>query len=118
MTCVVLQKAYLRSPWNQLDFVVVAASVVYLSGVSAQLSVVRALRALRPLRAVERFPRLKLMVYALAHAVPQIVNVVVLCALFFVLFGNQFVNLFKGSLYSCTGPVFEAMTPEQVRRLQ
>ncbi len=74
----------------------------------------RVLRALRPLRAVARFPSLQLVVYALVRALPQILNVLVLCTLLFLLFGIAFVNYFKGGLHHCTGPVFDSLTPEQV----
>ena len=113
--CCVRQMSYLRNPWNRLDFAVVVFSVVNLTGSASKLAALRALRALRPLRAVSRFPSLKLMVYALANAVPQIVNVMILCGLFFLLFAIAFVTFFKGALYNCAGPVFDALTQEQVR---
>jgi hypothetical protein len=81
---------------------------------SSKLKGLRVLRALRPLRAISRFPSLQLVVFAMVSAVPQILNVLVLCALFFMMFGIAFVNFFKGALSSCTGPVFDAFSAVQV----
>ena len=51
-------RAYLRSPWNQLDFVVVITSIVSTATPTNHLSILRALRllrVLRPLRMISRF---------------------------------------------------------------
>lgn len=58
------KRAYLRSSWNCLDFVVVMGSVLSLaltsSGVDVSVvRVLRVLRVLRPLRAVNRARKLK-----------------------------------------------------------
>ncbi len=61
---------------------------------------------------------IKLVVDALYRAVPEILNVFVVCFLFFLLFGIVFVNFFKGALSGCQGDVFDAVSPEQVRSLR
>ena len=82
--------AYIRDPWNMLDFAVVCASVLSRAlpgdGVS-WVRGLRVLRALRPLRVIQRVPELKLVVNSLFKAIPIIVNVLVLLAMFWLIFG-------------------------------
>ena len=50
--------AYLRSPWNQLDAVVVITSIISTAAPNSHISILRALRllrVLRPLRMISRF---------------------------------------------------------------
>ena len=52
---------YLSEPWNWLDFVVVIIGVIdfFPSDGSSNLSALRAMRVLRPLRLVTKFPELR-----------------------------------------------------------
>ena len=97
--------AYLKDPWNVLDFCVVCASVFsrVLPGDAFQfVKSFRVLRALRPLRVIQRVPELKMVVNSLFKAIPIIANVIVLLAMFWLIFGILGVQLFKGKFYSCT----------------
>ena len=69
----------------------------------------RALRALRPLRMVSRMPKLKKIVNALFAAMPGVGNTVLICFLFWIIFGVMGVNLLKGALNDCQGDAFEAL---------
>jgi len=99
-----LDTAYLRSPWNVMDVVIVIFSIVSLfsnqNGLSA-LKALRCLRALRPLRVISRAPRLRVLVQAIIAAIPDVVNVLLVILLFFSLFTIIGVNLLKGDLRHC-----------------
>lgn len=48
------KKAYLRDPWNWIDFIIVLTSIIYITPISqeANLKVFRTMRILRPLRSL------------------------------------------------------------------
>jgi voltage-dependent calcium channel L type alpha-1D len=106
------ESAYLHSPWNVLDFIVVIIS--FLSTFSengtnlSSFRSLRALRALRPLRVINRAPGLKLVVNAMLASIPDVMNVLALCFLFFLIFSIFCVNYFQGMLRSCDGDVFHS----------
>jgi hypothetical protein len=103
------KNAYIRNGWNVLDLIVVSVGYVLIileqTGVGgdniAMLRVLRTLRALRPLRAASRYEGLKAVVNALFAVLPAMVNVALVCFLFYVLFAILAVNLFKGKLFYC-----------------
>lgn len=102
--------AYLRNGWNALDCFVVMVSIFGLmpftgSGLSG-LRALRGMRALRPLRAISRRPGLRVVVNALLQSFGGILNVALVCVLFFLMFGIVFVNYLKGGFYSCNGENF------------
>jgi hypothetical protein len=73
------KRAYLRSSWNVLDFIIVAASLTAtilhftLPDVNiGAVRIIRTLRLLRPLRAVKRSPGMKKVVGAMMDSVIQI----------------------------------------------
>jgi len=101
------KSAYLKNGWNVLDFVIVIVSVmgIILKGVVdlAFLKSLRAMRGLRPLRMVSRFPGMKMVVNAIFIALPACVNVlmvVMMCFLVFAIMGSTF---FSGLFYYCNG---------------
>ena len=104
------REAYLRSAWNILDFIVVAASMTDLmfmiSGTSSggalkSLKALRVLRALRPLRVIGRNEGLRLVVNALLSSIPAMTNVLMVCLLFLMIFAIMGINFFKGQFYKC-----------------
>ena len=109
-------KAYLRSAWNVLDFFIVIISVLSLAKVWAgsALKSLRTLRVIRPLRMVNKFPELKVVVDALLLSFPSVANVGVLCGLFFLIFASFAVNFLKGTFYHCSGPMFDNLSEEQL----
>ncbi|CAI5762361.1 channel type 2 subunit alpha isoform X4 [Podarcis lilfordi] len=70
----------------------------------------RTLRALRPLRALSRFEGMRVVVNALVGAIPSIMNVLLVCLIFWLIFSIMGVNLFAGKFYHCvnttTGEMF------------
>uniref|UniRef100_A0A8C3IHT1 Sodium voltage-gated channel alpha subunit 2 n=1 Tax=Chrysemys picta bellii TaxID=8478 RepID=A0A8C3IHT1_CHRPI len=61
----------------------------------------RTLRALRPLRALSRFEGMRVVVNALLGAIPSIMNVLLVCLIFWLIFSIMGVNLFAGKFYYC-----------------
>ena len=100
--------SYLRDAWCQLDFLVVSlAWLPILFPSMGNYSVLRAFRALRPLRALKRVPGMPLLVQWILSVLPKMFNVLMLCGFVFLLFGIVGMELFKGSLhYRCAMPGF------------
>merc|ERR1719387_2535948 len=95
---------YLMNPWNRLDFIVVMIPYIEMLAGDANinaLKTLRILRALRPLRVISRNQNLKLVVNTLFKSVPELCNLVIVGALFFLIFGLFCVNYLKGSFYMC-----------------
>ena len=102
-------KPYILNGWNILDFLVVVTSLAdfmfsgqageVLSGIKA----LRALRALRPLRVISRNQGLKLVVNALFSSIPAMLNVILVCGVFLLIFAVIGINFFKGKFYFCNG---------------
>ncbi|CAM9296026.1 unnamed protein product [Lampetra fluviatilis] len=101
-----LQK-YFTNMWCWLDFLIVGVSVTSLVATLLkydELSAIKALRtvrALRPLRALSRFEGMRVVVNALIGAFPSIVNVLLVCLIFWLIFSIMGVDLFKGKFYKC-----------------
>ncbi|GLI61880.1 hypothetical protein VaNZ11_004391 [Volvox africanus] len=93
--------AYLKSGWNWIDFLATASGYLrYLPmGDVSGVSGVRAMRALRPLRALNAIPGLRLLVETLLEALPLLLDVIVLLAWIFFVFGIVALNLFMGKLH-------------------
>uniref|UniRef100_A0A3B3IKS9 Sodium channel protein n=1 Tax=Oryzias latipes TaxID=8090 RepID=A0A3B3IKS9_ORYLA len=96
-------KKYFTNYWCWLDFFIVDVS----SGVSIccntlwLLSVSLTFRALRPLRAASRFAGIRVVVNALIGAIPSIMNVLLVCLIFWLIFSIMGVNLFAGKFGRC-----------------
>jgi hypothetical protein len=92
--------AYLRDPWCQLDFVVVSlAWLPILFPSMGNYSIFRAVRALRPLRTITRFPALRSIVACFLEAVPLLVSVGAMLGLFLFVFGVTGAELFSGAYH-------------------
>ncbi|KAK1934630.1 Sodium channel protein 1 brain [Phytophthora citrophthora] len=120
MGLVLHRGAYLRNGWNVLDCVIVISSLVMLAEASSthhslkSLRSLRTFRAFRPLRVISRRPGLKLVVNALIESIPAVLNVLIVCALFYLIFSIFAVTYLKGKLYSCSGDVFNTFSDDQV----
>uniref|UniRef100_A0A3B3HMP6 Sodium channel protein n=1 Tax=Oryzias latipes TaxID=8090 RepID=A0A3B3HMP6_ORYLA len=101
-------KKYFTNYWCWLDFFIVDVS----SGVSiccntlwllsvTTMRVLRTFRALRPLRAASRFAGIRVVVNALIGAIPSIMNVLLVCLIFWLIFSIMGVNLFAGKFGRC-----------------
>ncbi|XP_061522813.1 sodium channel protein type 4 subunit alpha B-like [Phycodurus eques] len=100
-------KKYFTNYWCWLDFLIVDVSLVSLVantlGYSdfAAIKSLRTLRALRPLRALSRFEGMRVVVNALIGAIPSIMNVLLVCLIFWLIFSIMGVNLFAGKFGRC-----------------
>ncbi|KAM6070447.1 sodium channel protein type 2 subunit alpha-like isoform 3-T3 [Chlamydotis macqueenii] len=114
-------QTYFTNAWCWLDFLIVDVSLVSLvahalgfSELSAIKSL-RTLRALRPLRALSRFEGMRVVVNALTGAIPSIMNVLLVCLTFWLIFSIMGVNLFAGKFYRCVNTTTdEQFPPEEV----
>ncbi|XP_009886079.1 PREDICTED: sodium channel protein type 5 subunit alpha-like [Charadrius vociferus] len=95
-------KKYFTNAWCWLDFLIVDVSLINLFGSSfGPMKSLRTLRALRPLRALSRFEGMRVVVYALVGAIPSIMNVLLVCLIFWLIFSIMGVNLFAGKFGKC-----------------
>ena len=97
--------AYIKDPWNKLDFVVVVFSTVnYLPGQSKSSlgRIFRLGRCLRPLRMINKFPSLQVIVAAIVDSLGTNTAVLGLSFMLFLIFGILGVNIFGGKFYFCT----------------
>uniref|UniRef100_A0A8C4SBJ3 Voltage-dependent T-type calcium channel subunit alpha-1H n=1 Tax=Erpetoichthys calabaricus TaxID=27687 RepID=A0A8C4SBJ3_ERPCA len=94
------QKCYLGDTWNRLDFFIVMAGMMEysLDGHNASLSAIRTVRVLRPLRAINRVPSMRILVTLLLDTLPMLGNVLLLCFFVFFIFGIVGVQLWAGLL--------------------
>uniref|UniRef100_S4RRY1 Sodium channel protein n=1 Tax=Petromyzon marinus TaxID=7757 RepID=S4RRY1_PETMA len=96
---------YFTSFWTLLDCFLVLVSWLnqLASAVPALKSLrsLRTLRALRPLRAISRWKGMRLVVNALVTSIPSISNVMLMCLLFWMVFGIAGVQLFGGKFFRC-----------------
>lgn len=106
--------AYLRTPWNVLDFVIVVASIVSLFVAGSNFSALRVVRVLRPLRSVSRIRNLKLLIAGLFQALPSVLNNLLLFGFINLVFAIAGVQLWAGQLnqrcYVTTTPRLPAYT--------
>ncbi|NXO42044.1 SCN5A protein, partial [Locustella ochotensis] len=95
-------KKYFTNAWCWLDFLIVDVSLINLFGSSfGPIKSLRTLRALRPLRALSRFEGMRVVVNALLGAIPSIMNVLLVCLIFWLIFSIMGVNLFAGKFGKC-----------------
>lgn len=106
--------SYLKTSWNVLDFLIVILSIIelvatfktYFGGDSGStdtsiFKVVRMVKVLKPLRSINKFPGLKIVIESLLRSIPGISNVLLICLIFFFIFGIICVSQFKGGLHEC-----------------
>eukprot|EP00879_Flechtneria_rotunda_P025426 GHRR01027021.1.p1 GENE.GHRR01027021.1~~GHRR01027021.1.p1 ORF type:complete len:328 (+),score=111.28 GHRR01027021.1:974-1957(+) len=95
------QDSYLQNPWNVLDFAIVLIGILLmamsLAGSSTRslggLRALRTLRAVRPLRVASRMEGMKVVVNSLFASLPPLGNVLLVCLLFYLIFGIMGVDL-------------------------
>uniref|UniRef100_A0A8B9WNT0 Calcium voltage-gated channel subunit alpha1 I n=1 Tax=Bos mutus grunniens TaxID=30521 RepID=A0A8B9WNT0_BOSMU len=83
------KKCYLGDTWNRLDFFIVMAGMVEysLDLQNINLSAIRTVRVLRPLKAINRVPSMRILVNLLLDTLPMLGNVLLLCFFVFFIFG-------------------------------
>uniref|UniRef100_H2T0F2 Calcium voltage-gated channel subunit alpha1 I n=1 Tax=Takifugu rubripes TaxID=31033 RepID=H2T0F2_TAKRU len=94
------RRCYLGDTWNRLDFFIVMAGMVEysLDLQNINLSAIRTVRVLRPLKAINRVPSLRILVNLLLDTLPMLGNVLLLCFFVFFIFGIIGVQLWAGLL--------------------
>nr|XP_032807123.1 sodium channel protein type 4 subunit alpha B-like isoform X2 [Petromyzon marinus] len=113
-------KNYFTNAWCLLDFVIVGVSVTSLIATIIgydQLTAIkslRTLRALRPLRALSRFEGMRVVVNALVGAIPSIMNVLLVCLIFWLIFSIMGVNFFKGKFSKCVNSTDDSTMNESI----
>ncbi|XP_063159402.1 sodium channel protein type 5 subunit alpha-like [Candoia aspera] len=99
-------RKYFTNGWCLLDFFIVSLPIARGTSKTKQCDSnistksLRTLRALRPLRALSRFKGIKVVVNALAGAIPSIGNVLLVCIVLWLPFNILGVQLFGGK-FSC-----------------
>eukprot|EP01060_Flectonema_neradi_P007610 TRINITY_DN15340_c0_g1_i1.p1 TRINITY_DN15340_c0_g1~~TRINITY_DN15340_c0_g1_i1.p1 ORF type:complete len:1651 (+),score=368.21 TRINITY_DN15340_c0_g1_i1:54-5006(+) len=101
--------AFLKDSWNILDFIIVVsgiasffAEMVIGNSNSAALTGLRAFRLLRPLKAVQAFPSVRVLVQAILSSLPQLLDVFILYFFFVLTMGIVAIQQWKGLLrYRC-----------------
>ena len=92
-------RSYLRDKWNVLDFFVLCVGIVFQFGSSfdqlKSLRALRALRCLKPLRLATRNKGLKVVITSLFQSIPPLLNVALVCLLFFLTFAILGISLLK-----------------------
>uniref|UniRef100_A0A8C1V244 Calcium voltage-gated channel subunit alpha1 I n=1 Tax=Cyprinus carpio TaxID=7962 RepID=A0A8C1V244_CYPCA len=94
------RRCYLGDTWNRLDFFIVMAGVVEysLDLQNINLTAIRTVRVLRPLKAINRVPSMRILVSLLLDTLPMLGNVLLLCFFVFFIFGIIGVQLWAGLL--------------------
>ncbi|XP_032090834.1 sodium channel protein type 5 subunit alpha-like [Thamnophis elegans] len=98
---------YFTNAWCWLDFLIVDISLITLiapllgKSDMGPMKSLRTLRALRPLRALARFEGMRVVVNALLGAIPSIMNVLLVCLIFWLIFSIVGVSLFAGKFGKC-----------------
>ncbi|CAM1295429.1 Uncharacterised protein r2_g457 [Pycnogonum litorale] len=110
---------YFTSFWSILDFVIVTVSLmsIVLESTNNSLSTLRSLRtlrALRPLRAISRWQGMKIVVNALMYAIPSIINVLLVCIVFWLIFSIMGVQFFGGKFFKCVDDIGERIPANEV----
>ncbi|XP_064818705.1 voltage-dependent T-type calcium channel subunit alpha-1I-like [Oncorhynchus masou masou] len=93
-------RCYLGDTWNRLDFFIVMSGMVEysLDLQNINLSAIRTVRVLRPLKAINRVPSMRILVNLLLDTLPMLGNVLLLCFFVFFIFGVIGVQLWAGLL--------------------
>ena len=97
-------KAYMKDPWNRLDFLVIIASVMsYTPFETGNLGrVFRLGRCLRPLRMINRNEGMKIIITAVIDSLAVNLGVLSLAFMLLLIFGILGVALFAGQFQFCT----------------
>jgi hypothetical protein len=101
------KEVYFDSKWNTFDFVIVIAGLTdFIPGTEGgPLKSLRTFRILRPLRAINKFPKMRVLVKLLLDTIPMLASVGMLCFLIFFVFGIISVQFYNGLFHQrCFDP--------------
>ena len=81
--------SYFRDAWNWLDFIIVVEGIVstFTAGSGVNFQGLRTFRVLRPLRTITHLEGLRVVVNALLLSLPLLVNTLLVCVFYFLIFG-------------------------------
>jgi hypothetical protein len=104
--------AYLRDPWNILDFLIIFASIASLiksdsSSNSINFSSLRTLRILRPLRTINVIKKLRALIMTILDSIPYLFDILLIILFTMGVFAIAGLQLFRGVLLN---RCFEATT--------
>ncbi|XP_074639691.1 voltage-dependent T-type calcium channel subunit alpha-1H-like isoform X1 [Acropora palmata] len=92
-------RGYLQDKWNRLDCLIVMIGLIEkVISNNNYLTIIRAFRVLRPLRAINKVPSIRILVTLLLDTLPMLGNVLLLSFLIFFVFGIISVQLWQGKL--------------------
>lgn len=90
------KKTYLRDPWNVLDFIVVVTSLLsFLPNVKG-ISILRAFRLFKPLRNLQQFPSMRLLMRTLMRSAERLQYMIIFYFFVMMIFAIIGVNLMQG----------------------
>eukprot|EP00282_Hemiselmis_andersenii_P036363 CAMPEP_0169440254 /NCGR_PEP_ID=MMETSP1042-20121227/7636_1 /TAXON_ID=464988 /ORGANISM="Hemiselmis andersenii, Strain CCMP1180" /LENGTH=1347 /DNA_ID=CAMNT_0009551227 /DNA_START=64 /DNA_END=4104 /DNA_ORIENTATION=- len=100
------ERAYFRSSWNIVDFLVLVISIVDLvnadsSTNAGSVRALRILRALRPLRVMKRNPGMRQIISALTQTLRPVFFVLLFMLFFLCCFAFIGMNIFGGKFHRC-----------------
>jgi len=90
--------SYMRDYWNILDCVIVFTGFLTFFNLGNNLSVLRAVRLLRPLRAISSLEDMRIIIDAFLKSLPMLSNSIVLFVFLLLMYAIIGVQLFKGKL--------------------
>ena len=90
------EAAYLRSPWSILDFIIVITSWLSFLPALKEVSFMKLLRVLKPLRTINQVQGIRLLVNSLVSSFPMIMDAVLLIAFIFFAFALIAMQLWMG----------------------
>ena len=99
--------SYMRDGWHFLDFIIAFASWLQVlnyfdSGLDYRFGLlIRTIRATRSLRLISKNEGLKLAIRSILSAMPAILQLTVVCMIFFLLYGIFGVTYFRGAFWYC-----------------
>ncbi|KAL4477029.1 hypothetical protein ABPG72_011726 [Tetrahymena utriculariae] len=94
------KNSYLSEGWNVLDFIIIVTGWLpyFINSSSFNLTALRSLRVLRPLRSISKVKILNQLVTALFTAIPLLKDALIILCFFFGVFGIAGLQLFSGQL--------------------
>ena len=108
--------AYIKDPWNILDFVIVISAISgFLMPEGINISAVkslRILRVLRPLKIIAKNQSLKIALTSLVNSIPKIFNLQVIVFFFMFLLAILQTTLLSGKFYRCSTDHLEHLSYE------
>lgn len=80
------KNSYLTDAWNILDFFVVTTGLIGMFSGGGNVSVLRTIRILRPLRTINSIPEMKVLTVSILASIPMLVDIFVLILMFILIF--------------------------------